>query len=239
MAKKVVILIVEGQCDETLLIDRLRELFAEQDIRFEAQGGDILYDIKNQKPIKDIVGDVVKKVLIKRKYKPTDILAVIQIIDTDGCLIPEDKILIDDSQEIKTLYKNECISVPNEKQKYNIKIRNEVRSRNIHIMNSVRAIVSNKYNYQMFYFSRNLEHVLFDEPNPCDETKLDNIESFLDNLTQPIEDYLQQFIPALTKESYDDQYVESWNKINQGIESLKRSTNIPLMINYIKLITTE
>lgn len=35
--KKVIILIVEGESDEALLIDRLRELFKGHEIRFEPQ----------------------------------------------------------------------------------------------------------------------------------------------------------------------------------------------------------
>lgn len=238
--KKVVLLIVEGESDEALLVDRLRELFKEHEIRFEPQRGDILYDIKKQgKPIKDIIGDTVKEVLIKRKFRPSDILAVIHIIDTDGCLIPMDKVVIDNQQEILTFYQSDCISVPNEIQRDNILTRNETRSRNIRAMNSVSAIVSNKYNYQMFYFSRNLEHAIFNEPNPCSETKVDNVESFLDNLTSPLENYLKQFMPVLTKESYNEQYVESWSIVSQGIKSLQRLTNVPLMFDFIELKTSE
>jgi hypothetical protein len=238
--KRVVLLIVEGESDETLLIDRLRELFKEHDIRFEPQHGDILYDIKKQgKPIKDIIGETVKEVLIKRKYKPSDILAVIHIIDTDGCLIPEDKVVIDNQQEVLTFYQNNCISVPNGDQRNNILTRNEIRSRNIRTMNSVRAIVSNKYNYQMFYFSRNLEHVIFNEPNPCSETKVDNIESFLDDLTLPLENHLKQYMPVLSQRSYNDQYSESWSIVSQGVKSLQRSTNVPLIFDFIELKTLE
>jgi hypothetical protein len=238
--KKVVLLIVEGESDETLLIDRLRELFRGHDIRFEPQRGDILYDIKKHgKPIKDIIGETVREVLIKRKFKQSDILAVIHIIDTDGCLIPEDNVVIDGQQKALTYYQDNFISVPTEAQKNNILTRNDIRSRNIRTMNSVSSIVSNKYNYQMFYFSRNLEHVIFDEPNPCSETKVDNIEEFLDNLTLPLEKYLLQFMPDTNAESYNEQYIASWTFISRGNKSLQRSTNVPLLFNFIELKTSE
>lgn len=234
--KKVVILIVEGESDEALLINRLKDLFTEFEIRFEPQHGDILYDIKQrQKPIKELVGEAVKMVLLKRKFKPSDILAVIHIIDTDGCLINGDDVVIDNLQQILTLYQNSCISVPNDMQRNNILIRNEIRSKNIRIMNSVQSIVSKKYNYQMYYFSRNLEHVIFDEPNPSSETKVENIELFLDHLNLPIESYLKQFLPVLTNEKYEEQYLESWNYVSDGNKSLQRSTNVPLMFDYIEM----
>lgn len=123
--------------------------------------------------------------------------------------------------------------------KNNIKIRNVVRSRNIRTMNSVKTILPRKFFYQMYYFSRNLEHVIFDEPNPCSKTKFDNIESFLNNLTIPIETYLQQYMPELNEVGYDERYLESWSKIANELESLKRSTNVPLMFDFIKLNTLD
>lgn len=237
--KKVVLLIVEGESDEMLLIDRLRELFKGYDIRFEPQHGDILYNIEQQgKSIKDVIGETIKGVLLKRKFKPSDILAVIHIIDTDGCLITEENVVIDNLQQVLTFYKEDCISVLTDTQRYNILTRNEVRSRNIRTMNSVQRIVSKKYNYQMYYFSRNLEHVILDDPNPSSETKVENIESFLDDLASPIEEYLKHFMPELTKENYTEKYIETWSDVSTGKKSLLRSTNVPLMFEFIMLKTS-
>lgn len=44
MSKKVIIVIVEGFSDETLLIERLQSLYLDSEIRFEIQFGDIFYD---------------------------------------------------------------------------------------------------------------------------------------------------------------------------------------------------
>ncbi|MGO5014867.1 hypothetical protein ACTQ5K_23860 [Niallia sp. Sow4_A1] len=238
--KKVVLLIVEGESDETLLIDRLRELFRDHEIRFEPQRGDILYDAKKQmKPIKEVIGDTVKEILIKRKFKSSDILAVIHIMDTDGCLIPKENVVIDNQQETLTYYKNTNISVQSETQMNNILNRNEIRGRNIRTMNSIDTIVSNKYAYQMFYFSRNLEHVIFNEPNPCSGTKVDNIEEFLEELDSPLEAYLSQYMPHMETGSYREQYIASWTFISEGIKSLQRSTNVPLMFKFIELKSSE
>lgn len=238
--KKVILLIVEGGSDETLLIDRLKELFRDHEIRFEPQRGDILYDARKQrKPIKEVIGDTVKEILQKRKFKQSDILAVIHIIDTDGCLIPEDNIVIDNQQEALTYYQNTNISVQSETQMNNILTRNDIRGRNIRTMNSIGNIVSNKYAYQIFYFSRNLEHVIFNEPNPCSETKVDNIEEFLKELDSPLEEYLSQYMPDIEAGSYSEQYIASWTFISEGIKSLQRSTNVPLMFNFIELKSSE
>src|SRR5690606_3771385 len=110
------------------------------------------------------------------KFKPKDILAVLHIIDTDGSFISNDKVVVDEMQGVLTWYKEDCISVASEKQRQNIIIRNENRSRNIKIMYSVNSILPNEFTYRMYYFSRNLEHVIFNEPNPKADTKLAHIE---------------------------------------------------------------
>lgn len=236
--KKVVLLIVEGDCEETLLIERLRELFKKHDIRFEPQRGDILFSFdKNIKPIKSIIGNTVKEILIKRKYKTEDILAVLHIIDTDGCFISNENVVIDDMQEILTFYKQDCISVPNEKQRNSIITRNETRSKNISAMSSVKSILPKKITYRMYYFSRNLEHVIFNEPNPNENTKLENVESFINQLSNKIEEYLTQFMPEFSQENYESKYSESWNMISNDLASLQRSTNVPLLFDFIHLNT--
>ena len=63
--KKVVLLIVEGGCEEVLLNNRLRSLFEQHNIRFHIQHGDILYDLsKPDEPIKSVIGNAVKEFML-------------------------------------------------------------------------------------------------------------------------------------------------------------------------------
>lgn len=232
--KKVVLLIVEGPCDEALLTDRLRELYKEQRIIFDVQRGDILFDFKPRtKTIKNIIGEKVKETLIKRKFRAEDLLAVLHIIDTDGCLIPEDKVVIDETLERSIYYQEEQITVPNLSQKNNIINRNTQRKRNISIMKSIDSVHGKKIAYQMYYLSRNLEHVIFNEPNPEKETKFDQIERYIDSLEVPLEECLNQFMPDFEGSNYEEIYKESWEYISNSTASLKRSTNLPLLFNYV------
>lgn len=233
--KKVVILIVEGDCEENLLFVRLRSIFKQQQIRFHVYGGDILYDAKQKgRVIKNVVGDVIKEILLKNKFTPLNILAVLHIIDTDGCLIPEDSVRINTDQEKLTLYEENCIRVISERQKEKIINRNEQRSKNIEVMRTVNKVHGNKIDYRMFYFSRNLEHVLFNEPNPEQVTKINDLESFMDNLSIPIENYLLQYMIPLEATDIENQYVESWEKVSENTVSLKRLTNVPLLFDFLK-----
>lgn len=233
MSKKVIIILVEGVTEEDFLIDRLKELYSKYQIKFDIRNGDIFYDNKSSCNIKKLIGDTTNNIIKKNKYKPKDILAVVHISDTDGCMISDDNVIIDNKQEYATIYTPENIMVNSDIQKNNIISRNKKKSTNIKTMNSIDSIISKKYPYQVFYFSRNLEHVVFNEPNPSSETKYHNIDKFINELTIPIEEFLKTSFPPLSETTYCSKYNRSWSFISEGTNSLKRYTNVPLLFEFL------
>ncbi|MBK3495877.1 hypothetical protein JFL43_13615 [Viridibacillus sp. YIM B01967] len=234
-AKKVVLLLVEGACEEALLYDRIRTLFTNNEIRFDIIKGDILGDLKQKNAhIKNLVGDRVKNYINKMKLGTTDILSIIQIADTDGCFIEESAVVINDNQEKLTLYNATTISVPNSNQQQKIIERNKLKSKNIHTMRTLNSILSGKVNYQLYYFSRALEHVLFNEANPETRYKVREVEDFLERSQMPIEDFLSYFLPNFSTSTLDEKYLESWKNISTDVASLDRSTNVSLLFDYLK-----
>ncbi len=237
MSKKVVIVLVEGASDEEFLIGRMRELYEGCEIRFEPQREDVFYNEKaRQKSIKLVIGDIVREVVKKRKYRDSDILAVLHVIDTDGCLIPENCIEINHDQQEKTYYSVDTIKVNSSKQKQNIIKRNDIRSSHVKTMNKQQKVVSKKYKYQLYYFSRNLEHVLFNEPNPKQENKYENVEEFIENLDCTVEEFLYKYLPGIEGFDYSDKYNSSWRYVEEGVNSLKRATNVPLLFEFINTL---
>ena len=61
--------------------------------------------------------------------------------------------------------------MPHDKQKQQIAARNAEEVININTLKGLDTILSGEIIYRMFYFSRNLEHVLFNEANPEKEAK--------------------------------------------------------------------
>lgn len=231
--KKVVLLIVEGSCEEVLLYNRLRILFEQYNIRFHIQRGDILYDLdKRKEPIRSVIDNAVKEFMMKSKFRSDDIFCVVHIIDMDGCFIPEEAILIDETQKELTVYHLDRISVPHDKQKQQIAVRNVDRSRNINEMRALVKILSGEINYRMYYFSRNLEHVLFENLNPEKGGKFPEVERFIEQLEIPIEDFLQDSLPHLKG---IDPYSESWKRITVDTASLQKFSNVPLLFEFIKV----
>ena len=231
--KKVVLLIVEGSCEEVLLNNRLRSLFEQHNIRFHIQHGDILYDLsKPDEPIKSVIGNAVKEFMMKSKFRPEDVFCVLHIIDMDGCFIPEEAIVIDETQKELTIYHKDKITVPHDKQKQQIAARNVDRGNNINIMKALDTILSGEINYRMYYFSRNLEHVLFNDANPEKGAKYPEVEQFIEQLEMPIEEFLQESMPSVTG---DDPYLESWELISQNTASLEQYSNVPLLFEFVQL----
>lgn len=231
--KKVVLLIVEGFSEEALLFERLHEMFNSFNIHFEVQRGDILFIKDNRRNIKATVGNVVNKTLQKRKFKKSDILAVLHIVDTDGCFITNNHVVVNNEQKKNTVYSDNKISVKNEGQKCFIEGRNVQRSRNINIM-STTAFVSKSIPYYMYYFSIHLEHVLFNERHPEKDDKTHNVEKFLEKLETPIEKYLKNYLPQMNSSLLEDQYIQSWQIVKQDLMSLSRLTNVPLLFKYLE-----
>ena len=231
--RKVVLLIVEGSCEEVLLNNRLRGLFEQHNIRFHIQHGDILYDLsKPDEPIKSVIGNAVKEFMIKSRFRPEDVFCVLHIIDMDGCFIPEEAIVIDEMQKELTIYHGDKITVPHDKQKQKIATRNAERSSNINIMKGLDTILSGEINYRMYYFSRNLEHVLFNEANPEKGAKYPEVEQFIERLKIPIEAYLEQSMPAVAGEN---PYAESWEVMTQQTASLEPYSNVPLLFEFVEM----
>lgn len=231
--KKVILLIVEGDCEEELLIKYLRNRFSSHLIQFKVYHGDIFFNERVTKPIKAIIGDTVKEFVKKNKFKMGDIAAVFHILDTDGCFIDDQYVIIDNNQSNNTVYFEESISVQNESQQKYIRKRNKKRSTDIQLMRTAVATVS-QIPYRAFYFARHLEHVLFNEPNPAKEMKVFEVETFVEGLSSSIEVFLADYMHWQRKPELARDYKESWSFIEKDVNSLRRGTNVPLLFQYIK-----
>lgn len=231
--KKVVLVIVEGGCEEVLLNNRLRNKFDQYHIRFHIQHGDILYDLsKPDEPIKSVIGKTIKEFMMKSKFRPEDIFCVLHIIDMDGCFIPEEAIVIDETQKELTIYHQDKITVPHDKQKKQIAARNVDRGKNINAMKALDTILSDEITYRMYYFSRNLEHVLFNDANPEKGAKYPEVEQFAEQLEMPIEEFLRELMPPVPGV---DSYSESWGLISQSMASLEQYSNVPLLFEFVQV----
>ena len=114
--------------------------------------------------------------------------------------------------------------------------RNEQKNINAKIMVATSYVMRSHIPYQLYFFSRALEHVLFDKPNPRSENKLHKVEQFVDQLREPLEVFLAQFLKLRDRANMDQIYEESWHYIMQSNHSLQRATNVSLLFEFIASI---
>lgn len=158
-----------------------------------------------------------------------DVAELVQIVDLDGTFIPDDRIICDESlaENKKTVYKDDCILTYHVD---NIKERNHIKAANIRKMSSMTHIniKSKSIPYSVYYFSSNLDHFLYGEANLKTDEKCKRACEFAEYCYDNPEYFYETFSnPALTT-SQKISYIESWEEVLQGFNSLKRRTNLNL-----------
>ena len=239
--KKVILIIVEGQTEEAIFFDYLQERFTDAEVRIHVQAGDVLSDLRNKKNIKKVVGQLIRDYLEKYRFLPNDVLAVLHFTDTDGCFVVDDQVVVDSTAEKNLFYDEESIIVPDDNKKQMIQQRNEQKAQNIRILSadhhfSIRSI---KIPYQLYYFSTNLDHVLWDERNTKGYEKLEKVDRFLEQFHTNIDQFLWQFVEGKQQGLYTDKYKHSWEYIMEGNHSLSRKTNMPFLLEMIDALSSE
>ena len=119
---------------------------------------------------------------------------------------------------------------------------NEIRRRNTSnaaVLKVLSKMVKlNKIPYSVYYFSRNLEHVLHDKASDLtDEQKKELSESF----DLKYENRLDEFLRFITDSDFavPGDYKQTWDFIMQGTNSLNRFSNVHLLFSSIKLYEGE
>jgi len=84
----------------------------------------------------------------------------------------------------------------------------------------------NNIDYQVYYFSCNLEHVLHDNPNVKDENKSKKAEEFEERFYNREQEFLE-FI-GNDEFAVAGNYEETWDFIRENNNSLKRYSNLHL-----------
>mgnify|MGYP003407988767 FL=1 len=236
MSKKVILVIVEGQTEELILFDFLQERFSNAEVRIDIQCGDIVGNW-NRKfgTAKVAIEDVVANYLELYRLIPSDLLAIIQFTDTDGCFIENKYIRVDRELARKMRYSPKAIYVSNQEKKLQMIQRNMDKAKStvkLACSKTMKAI-NLRVPYCLGYFSINLDHVLWNEQNTTGRSKLDKAEQFLEQLEIPLDQFMMQFIPVNPQLPLEEKLEKSWIEIRKGLNSLQRSTNMPFVLEFV------
>ena len=231
MTKKIILLLVEGPTDEDALALVFSKLIKEYDIEFDVIHGDITADESmTAKYIVEAIEERLEEYLTKNPFvQKGDILKVVQVIDTDGAFIPSTQ--IEQSKAGKTVYYETHI----EAKDRNRLIRRNISKRNIiyHLMQTEQ--LPNGIPYEIYYFSRNMEHVLHNiDGNLTEDEKEDLAFKIADFYSERPEEFLN----FLYDESFcvEGNYGETWKFIMENGNSLKRYCNITVFFERLGIV---
>lgn len=231
--KKFIVLLVEGITEENALAPALKEIEEKLNVRFKIMDGDPFTDDHNKfKSSKNIIGSIVSGFKKRYKLQSKDISFIAQLTDADGVFVKKDEIMIApeiDSFDGKT-YELKHIKVRDEKKKEQIHRRNEIKKEHLVVLSNTNEIVNRPF--QIFYFSRNLEHVLFGTPTLYDDQdKSDEAREF--------SEIYATFEALKTFFNQDDirvtgYYEDTWDYIKEANHSLERHSNFHLLLEWVE-----
>lgn len=219
--KKVVLFLVEGITDQIALGLILSKLVENEKVHFEIAEGDITTQNGiTTKNAKEKVWNHIKTFFNKMHYKKQNLKQIIHIIDTDGAFVPASAIVPSDTG--KTYYSLDLIYAKDQEAIIN---RNKMKREIVDCLRSTSIIGG--VSYQMYYFSRNLEHALH---NQIDELTSREKQQLAEKLEDDYFDHPELFIELLTCDEIlvPGNYRKSWESIEDGLNALKRGSNFAL-----------
>ena len=244
--KKIVLCLVEGQSDINALSYGISELYDSIDSDYEVMfpilrdtnktGGDITskYGVKPENIERLIAQLFIDNYLKDYGLYPKDISEIIHIVDIDG-------VYIDDCSVIETkagfngkanYYDEEYIEAANIDS---IIERNARKRENLNHLSNLESIKvgSKQVPYSVYYMACNLDHVISDDANIEQGSKCRNTLEFADKC-QANDNFFVDFMQSKEIAMIGMTYKESWQYIKQGKNSLKRYTNINLLIDSLR-----
>lgn len=222
--KKIVLVIVEGPSDDDalgLMFKHFFERYNNQEARVHIMFRDITTEYGNvQCNIITAIDREVKKYANNNHLQNSHFSEIIHIVDTDG-------VFVDNSKVVEDLTKEEVFYTVTEirtKDKLGIEKRNLQKRENLERMIGKKVI--GNINYNVYYMSCNLDHVLHNKLNSTDEEKEQDAFAFVSRY----ENDLQGFLDYVSKSNFSvtGNYEETWSFIKEDRHSLERHTNIGL-----------
>jgi hypothetical protein len=222
--RKIVLVIVEGQSDDTALGVALNQLFDKDMVYVHIMHG----DITTRKGIdsQNIVAKLGKEVTAfakSRHYVAKDFKQIIHIVDTDGAYIP-DNCVIEDLNSDSVIYGDNGIYT---KDVINIIMRNKQKRENLYRLRTQGNIW--KIPYRVYYMSCNLDHVLHNKRNSTDEEKENDAYAF----AKKYKNNLAGFSNFMCNSDFSvaGDFKSSWEHVEKNLNSLKRFSNFGICVD--------
>lgn len=225
-SRKIIIVLVEGKSDK-IALNLIEKFCISKKIKLFITDGDITSDfIVTHTNCGKVLDKKIKKFRNEYKLEKSDIFKVIHLVDTDGAFIP-DKCIESDENCNDFFYTTNSI-------KY--KKRKNIIDRNSHKASIIKELLSKskiekEIDYELFYMSCNLDHVLYNEINMAGEKKVPKAFEFRKKYKDDKIGFFQFFNSPEIK--VNGSYNETWNFIQKDVNSLNRYSNLWIFLNTI------
>jgi len=232
--RKILLFLVEGPSDADALGLGLSRLFADDDVELCVTDGDVTTRTGSRPDnIKAKIGDYVRN-FAGHTYRQSDFLKVVHLLDTDGAYVSKERIVKMDDEGRKAAQahggKHNAIYLPGSIQARNISQildRNMRKRAVLEVLRTTRR-VWRTVPYEAYYFSCNLDHVLYGDPNFTPDQKCTAAATFSERCAENAGTFRDFFLAPEIAAPGD--YVSSWKYIAQGTRSLERRTNFGLFL---------
>lgn len=235
--KKVILFLVEGITDEEALLrpidNFLNDVNEELLLDFLIVHGDLTSDFKNNPSnLVRRINDKYFRPHFKSNefFYPKDVVKVIHLVDTDGCFIPNDNLLVWESGETVKFPYYSPPYIYHSNRDFLIQ-RNATKAENLKFLATLDSVkvVSKTIPYEVYYFSSNLDHCLNGKENLNLSTREKIIRAgyFADaneNDSALFLKVIKEYTPKLDELTYNN----SWDFIMQDVASLQRYSNFYL-----------
>ncbi|MDR2091574.1 MAG: hypothetical protein LBP62_08020 [Clostridiales bacterium] len=219
--KRVLLVVVEGQTDKVSLENIFKRRFTDKKVCFLTVRGDLTAeeDTTPDNAAEKISGYISGFLAKNRAFERTDIIEIVHLTDLDGAFLSAKRLVYDADSD--TVYGKRTVTTG---KTIKIAERNARKSAVLSRLSSLSNIGGIKYS--LYYFSANLEHVLYNSANLNGREK----EEAAFNFAKSFQNKEGGFVDFLRKQRVlrDFTYGESWEYVQKGANSLKRLTNINL-----------
>lgn len=220
--KKVILFIVEGPTDADTLSPVLKKIFKPGDIHFHVVHGDITTIKKSSyDAVMSRLSSQISEEMKRYRFTKKDVVRIIHIVDTDGAFVSTDNVVFREIHHIE--YGNDHIYTDNP---VSIIGRNRQKSSALRQLSSAQTVAG--IPYSVHYFSRNIEHVMHNQPgNLTSDQKMYYADEFVKIYGNSPEKFLK-FI--FSKDfAVSGSYSETWDFIMENCNSLHRHSNLHLI----------
>ncbi len=225
---KLILMICDGKSDELALHDCIKNysLKKVKNIDVKVLKGDLAYkENVNKDNCKDKLIEIITEFLQKHSIFITDVAMIIHIIDTDCAFI-------DSSCIVEDLTLGEYPKIVDEvyyTSKYHDIVEKFKNKKEIYSFLSKLHEVRN-VPYYVYYFSRNLEHSIYNRLNVNKDDKIKLALKFDENYSNNILEFKKLLIDILFDVPFD--YDKSWEYILSN-NSFKRCSNLIFLLDWI------